>query len=33
MVDTDLELIDMNPANPFEFSVDYWNAQLFEDNV
>ena len=28
MADTDLELIDMDPADPFDFSVDDWNAQL-----
>ena len=25
---TDLELVDTDPADPFDFSVDHWNAQL-----
>ena len=28
MSDTDLELVDMDPADPFDFSVDDWDAQL-----
>ena len=28
MVDTDLELIDRDPKDPFDFSVEDWNAQL-----
>jgi hypothetical protein len=28
MSDTDLELVDLDPADPFDFSVDDWNAQL-----
>lgn len=28
MTDTDLELVDMDPKDPFDFSVDGWNAQL-----
>ena len=28
MTDTDLELIDDDPKDPFEFSVDHWNDQL-----
>jgi hypothetical protein len=28
MSDTDLELIDADPSDPFEFSVDHWNDQL-----
>ena len=28
MVDTDLELIDMDPSDPFDFSVHDWDAQL-----
>ena len=28
MADTDLELIDTDPADPFDFSVDKWQAQL-----
>ena len=28
MTDTDLELIDEDPQDPFDFSVDRWNAQL-----
>jgi hypothetical protein len=28
MSDTDLELVDMDPKDPFDFSVDDWNAQL-----
>ena len=28
MTDTDLELIDEEPKDPFDFSVDRWNAQL-----
>jgi hypothetical protein len=28
MTDTDLELIDEDPKDPFDFSVDRWNAQL-----
>jgi hypothetical protein len=28
MTDTDLELVDLDPKDPFDFSVDDWNAQL-----
>lgn len=28
MSDTDLELIDDDPSDPFDFSVDHWNDQL-----
>jgi hypothetical protein len=28
MTDTDLELVDDDPADPFDFSVDRWNEQL-----
>lgn len=28
MTATDLELIDMDPSDPFDFSVDHWNDQL-----
>jgi hypothetical protein len=28
MTDTDLELVDMDPSDPFDFSVDDWDAQL-----
>jgi hypothetical protein len=28
MSGTDLELVDMDPADPFDFSIDHWNAQL-----
>jgi hypothetical protein len=28
MQDTDLELIDLDPGDPFDFSVDHWNSQL-----
>ena len=28
MTDTDLELVDVDPTDPFDFSVDDWNAQL-----
>jgi hypothetical protein len=28
MSDTDLELVDMDPKDPFDFSVDDWHAQL-----
>jgi hypothetical protein len=28
MVETDLELIDDDPRDPFDFSVDHWNDQL-----
>jgi hypothetical protein len=28
MTDTDLELIDEDPKDAFDFSVDRWNAQL-----
>ena len=28
MTDTDLELVDTDPGDPFDFSVDHWNAQL-----
>jgi len=28
MTDTDLELVDTDPKDPFDFSVDHWNAQL-----
>ena len=25
---TDLELVDMDPKDPFDFSVDHWNDEL-----
>ena len=28
MVPTDLELVDMDPKDPFDFSVERWNDQL-----
>jgi hypothetical protein len=28
MTDTDLELVDLDPKDPFDFSVDRWTAQL-----
>jgi hypothetical protein len=28
MADTDLELVDEDPKDPFDFSVDKWNEQL-----
>jgi len=28
MTDTDLELVDTDPRDPFDFAVDHWNAQL-----
>jgi len=28
MVSTDLELVDMDPKDPFDFSIDRWNDQL-----
>jgi hypothetical protein len=28
MTDTDLELVDEDPRDPFDFSVDRWNEQL-----
>jgi hypothetical protein len=28
MTDTDLELVDMDPQDPFDFSVDHWTSQL-----
>jgi hypothetical protein len=28
MTETDLELVDLDPNDPFDFSVDNWNAQL-----
>ena len=28
MTDTDLELVDNDPRDPFDFSVDHWNDQL-----
>jgi hypothetical protein len=28
MTETDLELVDMDPGDPFDFSVDRWNEQL-----
>ena len=28
MTDTDLELVDLDPKDPFDFSVDKWQAQL-----
>jgi hypothetical protein len=28
MTDTDLELVDLDPKDPFDFSVDNWNKQL-----
>jgi hypothetical protein len=28
MSDTDLELVDLDPQDPFDFSVDRWDAQL-----
>jgi hypothetical protein len=28
MTETDLELVDDDPKDPFDFSVDRWNEQL-----
>ena len=28
MIATDLELVDMDPKDPFDFSVERWNDQL-----
>jgi hypothetical protein len=28
MIDTDLELVDEDPGDPFDFSIDHWNDQL-----
>jgi len=28
MTDTDLELVDMDPKDPFDFSIDRWTSQL-----
>jgi hypothetical protein len=28
MSDTDLELMDVTPADPFDFSIDHYNEQL-----
>jgi hypothetical protein len=28
MTDTDLELVDEDPSDPFDFSIDHWNDQL-----
>ena len=28
MTETDLELIDLDPSDPFDFSVDNWQAPL-----
>jgi hypothetical protein len=28
MTATDLELVDMDPSDPFDFSVEHWNDQL-----
>jgi hypothetical protein len=28
MTETDLELVDEDPRDPFDFSVDRWNEQL-----
>ena len=28
MAETDLELVDEDPADPFDFSIDHWNDQL-----
>jgi hypothetical protein len=28
MTDTDLELVDTDPKDPFDFSIDHWNEQL-----
>jgi hypothetical protein len=28
MTETDLELVDLDPRDPFDFSVDHWNEQL-----
>ena len=28
MNETDLELVDQDPSDPFDFSVDRWNEQL-----
>jgi len=28
MADTDLELVDTDPTDPFDFSIDHWNEQL-----
>jgi hypothetical protein len=30
MTGTDLELVDMDPDDSFDFSIDHWNAQLIE---
>jgi hypothetical protein len=30
MRETDLELVDADPKDPFDFSIDNWNAQLVE---
>ena len=30
MRETDLELVDMDPKDAFDFSIDHWNAQLIE---
>ena len=30
MRETDLELVDADPKDPFDFSIDNWNAQLIE---
>ena len=28
MTETDLELVDEDPGDPFDFSIDRWNDQL-----
>ena len=28
MTETDLELVDADPADPFDFSIDHWDEQL-----
>jgi hypothetical protein len=28
MTETDLELVDEDPSDPFDFSADHWNDQL-----
>ena len=28
MIETDLELVDEDPSDPFDFSIDHWNDQL-----
>ncbi len=28
MTETDLELVDEDPGDPFDFSIDHWNDQL-----